>query len=587
MVKRSSKSGLVAWIERTVCLPIGLSAEPGRIKLPVYLREIAASMTDPAIEKLVIQKSARIGFSTLLSSLIAWHLTEDAAPVLCVLPAELDARNYVVALEEIFDGSPSLHGRLPNPSTAGRSQRNTLLFRRGEHGASLRLVGANAPRNLRAINARVVLIDEADALQDTEGDVIALAEARSLTFPRRLTVIGGTPLLSSTSRVARAYGETDMRVYECRCPLCRGYAELRWSQFEWPPGELEAIRWRCPHCAGLVAEQRKQEMVRDGRWCVLRPEADPRCRGYRLSALISSLPHATWVKIAAAYEAAQGDDERMQAFTNLLLGEAWTEQADEVDDAELQGRVEGFDLDHVPAAVLAVTIGCDLADDRAELSVVGHARDGTVFVLAHLTFWGSPTADEDLWSEVEALLRQRWRHPSGGVLKVDAAVIDAGDGAHMDAVMAFCGPRLGRKILAGKGVSGFGRPMIQASKTKKGRLFIVGSDVLKTQILTRLARGRSIRFSHTLTATYFEQLSSERRIVRLTRGRPVARFERKPHAKAESLDCLAYALAARAAITLSAAAFEAREQELRGQPQPKPAPSVIRSKFMDRGREWT
>jgi phage terminase large subunit GpA-like protein len=208
MAKRATKGrvskipNFPAWIERVVCLPLGLSAEPGRIKLPVYLREIAAAMADPSVEKITIQKSARIGFSTLLSSLIAYHFTERPAPVLLVLPAEADARNAVVALEEIFDTSPALRGRLPNPSL-GRSDRNTILYRRGKAGASLWCVGANAPRNLRAIAAQLVLIDEADALQDTAGDVIALAEARSLTYPHRLTIIGGTPLLADTSRVAR------------------------------------------------------------------------------------------------------------------------------------------------------------------------------------------------------------------------------------------------------------------------------------------------------------------------------------------------------------------------------------------------
>jgi hypothetical protein len=36
------KSPFVAWIERTIRLPIGLAAEPGKIRLPIYLREIAA-----------------------------------------------------------------------------------------------------------------------------------------------------------------------------------------------------------------------------------------------------------------------------------------------------------------------------------------------------------------------------------------------------------------------------------------------------------------------------------------------------------------------------------------------------------------
>jgi hypothetical protein len=48
----------------------------------------------------------------------------------------------------------------------------------------------------------------------------------------------------------------------------------------------------------------------------------------------------------------------------------------------------------------------------------------------------------------------------------------------------------------------------------------------KTVIFDRLQRGRSIRFSHTLELSYFEQLAAEKRIVRYKRGRPVRRFER-------------------------------------------------------------
>ena len=73
------------------------------------------------VEKITIQKSARIGFSTLLSSLIAYRFTEKPSPVLLVLPAEVDARNAVVALEEIFDCSPALRG--PPAESVARAQR--------------------------------------------------------------------------------------------------------------------------------------------------------------------------------------------------------------------------------------------------------------------------------------------------------------------------------------------------------------------------------------------------------------------------------------------------------------------------------
>jgi hypothetical protein len=49
--RKTDKSDFVSWIEKTIHLPLGLSAEPGAITLPIFLREIAAAMTDPAVEK--------------------------------------------------------------------------------------------------------------------------------------------------------------------------------------------------------------------------------------------------------------------------------------------------------------------------------------------------------------------------------------------------------------------------------------------------------------------------------------------------------------------------------------------------------
>jgi phage terminase large subunit GpA-like protein len=262
---------------------VGLSAEPGRIKLAPYLREIAAAMVDPAVERLTIQKSARIGYSTLLSSLIAYHLTEKPAPVLVVLPAQLDCRNYVIDIESIFDTSPALQGKLPTPATAGRASRNTLLFRRGAGGASLRLVSATAPRNLRAITAKVLLIDECDALLDTaEGAAIALAEARTLSFRDRRIVCGGTPLMQDSSYVAKGLAESDMRIFEICCPLCAAWFEITWPCIQWPEGRPEEAHCVCPGCGGMILEESKPGLVRGGRWRALQVGAPgpgfPHCR---------------------------------------------------------------------------------------------------------------------------------------------------------------------------------------------------------------------------------------------------------------------------------------------------------------------
>ncbi len=58
--RRARTNDFISWVERTIHLPLGLSAEPGASTLPVYLRDIAAAMIDPAVEKITLMKSARI-----------------------------------------------------------------------------------------------------------------------------------------------------------------------------------------------------------------------------------------------------------------------------------------------------------------------------------------------------------------------------------------------------------------------------------------------------------------------------------------------------------------------------------------------
>jgi phage terminase large subunit GpA-like protein len=563
MVQNSTERSrpLANWIEENICLPAGVTAEPGPIKLYPYQRSIAEAIADPRIERVSVLKSARIGYTALMTAALAHFIVREPGPILLLMPTEADCRGLMVDdIEPLFLDSPAIRDKLPMPRP-GRSDRNTLLHRLFD-GGSLKVVPGKAPRNLRRHNARVLMIDEVDAIEvSAEGDPVSLAEKRTLSFANRKIICGSTPLDEETSHIARLYSQSDQRVWEVPCPHCRAFNEIRWPAIEWPTERPELAAWRCPSCRAVVDEQHKPQMLTEGRWRALRPEVGSGHAGFKINALASLLPNASWGKLAAEYLRAKDDADTLKVFVNTVLGEPWREQADEVEEADLARRAEGFDIDHIPPEVLAVTVGGDCQDDRIELSLIGHARDGSAFVLSHSVVWGSPL-DDDTWAEVDKLLRQRWQHPLGGTLKVDAAVIDAGDGGHYDAVMAFCNARMSRRILAGKGAGGFARPAIQVTRTKRGRLFIIGVDVLKTQIINRLSRGQTIRFSHTLDATYFEQLASERRVVRMTRGRPMARFERKPGMQAEALDCLTYALAAKAALSLNAAAFDQRQDAL-------------------------
>jgi phage terminase large subunit GpA-like protein len=562
---------LSQWIESNLRLPEDVSAMPGEVRLWEFQRGIADAISDPEIERVTLVKSVRVGLSTLLTATIGSYVANEPSPILLLLPTEADCRDYTVSdLEPVFDATPVLAGLL----SADEAGRNTLLSRRFP-GGSLKVIAAKAPRNLRRHNVRVLLIDEADGMEaGPEGNPVMLAERRTMSFSNRKIIMGSTPTLEETSNVLRSYARSDQRVFEVPCPECGEFTEILWQHIEWEPDKPETAAFRCPDCGETISERFKVAMMAAGRWRATCPDVQGHA-GFRINALVSPHANASWSRLAAEFLAAKGQPDNLQTFVNTILAQGWREAADEIDESSLQARAEPFGLDNMPPDVLIVTAGVDVQDDRLETTFVGYSRDAAL-ILGHVVIWGSP-GDDTTWLELDDLLRTTWPHPRGGTLRLDAAIIDSGDGGWTERVYAFCRPRFGRKVMAGKGVAGT-RPPAALSQAKGVKLFLIGVDGLKAQILTRLSRGRTIRFSDQLEPVWYEQLASERRVVRYVRGQPVRRFERKPGLRAEALDCVVYAFAARTLVTAN---LDRREEELASVAALKPGLSpVVRSEWL-------
>lgn len=572
---------LSQWIEREICLPDDVSALPGPIRLYPFQRGIADAISDPAVERITVVKSARIGYTTLLIGTLAAHVVNEPAAVLFVLPTADDCRNFMVSnVEPTFEASPSLAGKLSGDQP-GKNDRNTMLSRRFL-GGSLKIVAAKAPRNLRAHTARVLIVDEADAMEVTaEGSPIMLAEKRTLSFPDRKIIVGSTPVFEDTSHVLRSYARSDQRIFEVCCPECSGFQEVVWKDIQWPEGEPDKAAWCCPGCGVVTEERHKLAMVAAGRWRATAPEVKGHA-GFRINALVSPLANASWRKLAAEFLQSKDDPATLQTFVNTILAEGWREAGEELDDSALAARAENFSLNDLPMNVLMITAGVDVQRDRLEITLIGWDSGGAAYVLGHRIIWGLPT-DDLTWRDLDDLLKERFRHPFGGSLGIEAAAIDSGDGETMERVYRFCFPRARRRIMAIKGVSG-NRPWIERSKQKiqGGWLWIVGTDGIKSHLIARLSRSGTVRFSNSLSAAWYEQLASERVVVRYTRGQPLRRFERIPGRQAEALDTVVYAIAARQQVNVN---WSAREEQLRNPivaEQVTQRPRVVQSDWMSR-----
>lgn len=567
------------FMEEHMRLPASASALPGPIRLHKWQRGVASAISDPIIRRVSVQKSARVGYTTLLLGALGDTIANRPAPTLLILPVLDDCRAFMVDfLEPVCAASPILRNALSDDQD--EAGRNTLLGKRFPNG-SLALIPARSPRALRARTAKNVFFDEVDAMEVTaEGDPISLGIMRSQTFAQRKIIMGGTPVFEESSRIIRAYDEGDGRVFECVPPCCGVPTEIEWSMIEWPEGEPDKAAFRCPHCGELVAERFKPQMVEAGEWRITRPHVQGHA-SFRVNSLISLTPNTSWADIAADFLVKKRAPDTLQTWVNLTLGQPWRSDGESIDMNELQARAEPFGLHAIPESVRIITAGLDVQRDRLEMTFLGFSESET-FVLGHDVVWGDPK-EHTTWAEADDKLKARWKHPLGAMIGVDSVCCDAGDGETQQYVMAFANPRFGaRRVAATKGVAGFSRAIITASHTKGSRLFIVGVDSIKARIMTQLSRGKSWRFSNTLSADWFEQFTSEKLEIRYSHGAPTRRFVPIMGRRQEAKDCVVYAIAARNLVNLD---LTRRENELRGLETAPAMKTVHRSKWMQGHRE--
>ncbi|WP_254701442.1 phage terminase large subunit family protein [Neorhizobium galegae] len=542
-------------MEKEIRLPSTVSGVPGKIKLYAPQKGIADAIGDPAYRQVSVLKSARIGYTTVLTGAVANFVVNDPSLMLVYLPNDDMAKSFVTSdLEPTFADSPILQGVLSGDKSSGGKDRSTMLMRQFT-GGTLKILSAETPRSFRAHNARVVIMDEVDGMKPTtEGHPIPLAKRRTAQFADYKLVVGSTPDEEETSYVSGEYAKSDQRVFEVRCVECDDYSEVLWADINWPEGQPEKAAWHCPKCGCEVEHKHKSTMVQRGRWRVTKPEVKGHA-GFKINSLTSPLPNADWGLLAEEFLLAKNDPLLLKPFVNTILGEAWRTGGDRIDELALMESAEPFGLggpeqQPFPEDVLAVTLGIDMQDDRAEVTYLGHTEAGELVVLDHDIVHGSYEHDE-FWTDIDAIVKQRWRHPLGGEIGIDAVAIDSSNGNHMPHVYAFVKPRLRRKIVAIKGDGGR-RPFILRSKTmKKDPLWIVGVDSIKDTILNRIQHGKIFRFSKDLPEVWYEQFTGEQAVVKMDRGRPVRKWIPVPGRRNEALDCVVYAIAVKELVTIN------------------------------------
>jgi len=561
------------WADQNRRLSSEASAEPGqwRTSRAEYQRGIMDAISDANVEMVVVMSSAQTGKTETQLCAVGYHIDQDPAPIMVVMPTERDAETWSKdRFSPMARDTPCLTGKIADPKS--RDGNNKILHKRFP-GGHLTIVGANAPSGLASRPIRLLMCDEVDRYPfsaGAEGDPVNLAKKRTVTFWNRKIVLVSTPTNKGASRIETAYEESDQRQYWVPCPDCGAEQVLVWSQVKWDKSaggahRPETARYHCIDCDAAWRDETRWAAVRQGRWQANAPFAG--IAGFHLNEIYSP-----WVRLEAMVKAflsaRAGGDEAMKTFVNTSLGETWVESGEAPDWQRLLDRKEDWSAGTVPAKALFLTAGADVQKDRIEVDVWAWGRGLESWLIDHIVIEGGP-GSEACWSGLTELLGRTWQHANGTSMTIARLAVDTG--YETPAVYGWARKVGFGQVAPVKGVEGFNRASpvsgptfvdatIAGKRLRRGaRLWTVAVSTFKSETYRFLRLERptpeemavgalfppgTLHLPGWIDSEWLKQLVAEQ-LVTVRNKRGFARLEwQKLRERNEALDCRVYARAA-------------------------------------------
>ncbi|MCP4548489.1 MAG: phage terminase large subunit family protein [bacterium] len=554
------------WSDGNRRLSSEASAEPGQwvTERAEYQRGIMDTISDPVVEQVVVKTSAQVGKTECILNAVGYHIDQDPAPVLVVMPTERDAESWSKdRFATMARDTPCLRGKVGDPKS--RDGSNKILHKKF-HGGHLTIVGANAPSGLAMRPIRILLCDEVDrypASAGTEGDPVNLAKKRTVTFWNSKIVLVSTPTIKGASRIDAAWEESDKRRYWVPCPDCGEQQVLKWEHVHWEKDENaehlpETAYYGCEHCGSVWNDPKRHAAIRLGEWRAENPFAGT--AGFHLNEIYSP-----WKKLRDMagdfISAKRHGEEALKVFVNTSLGEVFEIRGEAPEWDVLYARREDYPIGEVPRGGLFLKAGADVHPDRIEVEVVAWGRNRESWSVDYRVLEGDINLP-DVWNKLAALLDERFAHADGGSMVIEHLAIDTGYAAQL--VYAWSRTMPVGRVMPVKGMSrkspypivGPSRVdvTIRGRKRKAGaKLWQVNGDLFKAELHANLHKeppGEGEEFPPgychfpKYEPEYFRQLTAEQAVTKVKKN-GFAHIEwEKTRERNEALDCRVYARAA-------------------------------------------
>lgn len=558
------------WAAKHFWLSPESSATEGEFDPWPYQVAILDCMGNDDIRKVTFRKSARIGYTKMLTAATGYFHHHKRRNVVIYQPTDSDAKEFCKDTIDPMVRDCSVIRDLMRSS--GKNNKENTLQTKYFLGSSLHIRGGTSANNYRRLTKDVVIYDELDGFDsdiEGEGNPTSLGDKRvnDSSFPK--SIRGTTPTVHGQSLIQHSEEEADLVFrFGVECLHCQERQAFEWGGpdvphgFKWTGDDPESTHYVCRSCYGhwhysdiWALQETGRWESEDGHWIdeesnLRSPEGVviewPRHVAFVLwSAYSLTFP---WPDMVYEFLDAKDDPESLKTFVNTTLGEWWKETITQVEADPLYARREPYRAP--PVETRLVTFGADVQVDRIEVEFVGWGSGEESWSLDYVVLPGD-TQKPEVWAALAREIRRTFRDADGRELRARCGCVDSG--YLPDEVYKFSRDNGVLFAIPIKGASVPGKPVARMPRGmhKEHRVYLteVGSDTAKEVIYRRLLMehpGKGFMHYPNTTAydeEYFRQLTGEEKRPVKRQGRKVMAFQ-QAYANVEALDCRVYALAA-------------------------------------------
>lgn len=562
------------WADEYFYLSGESSSTSGRWRTTPVQRAILNAMGSDAIEKVDFFKPTRFGGTKMDIAVMLYFIEHKRRTGAFYQPTKDDSDNFVKSeINTAIRDCEVVRNRLVDPDE--KSVYNTLSYKMFE-GCAVHFKGGHSSGSYERITCDFVILDELDQFNASPGGggdptTLSWGRVRGNTFRKQIQT--SKPKLEHFSLIEKsAKAADDFMTYQVPCPECGEPFPIDWGGpdtphgFKWQDRDASTVRHFCIGCGVGWKNEKLAAALEKGFWLgkngyrtvdAIAWTRDGKTvdapRHVAFGAWSGYSTFVPWSQLVEEWHDAQGDIEKIQAFTNNTLARVWKLESAGSFTAELVGSI--IPTDDL-TDIIAITAGVDVQDNRLEVQYMGHDLRGNFTVLGYDIFTGDPGQD-DVWITMGSDILSFEMECGHRLLRVQAAAIDT-QGHHTPKVHQFLNDNRRGKLFFG--INGNGAASYEiADKISdykgdgiRGGYYNIGTNPLKQKIMSAVRNhdGNQNAFriwaGANLPRDYATQLAAEKMEVRRINGVEKVVFTNVKGKRNEALDTAVYGLAAKA-----------------------------------------